>query len=120
LKLLGEPASKSKAVEWGADGLMHQDWIYKSKGITVNMDKSKEGTQTIFSITVSSPCTFKTRKNMGIGSTYKEVMAAYEKKIDKTASDNKTITVGSVYGGIIFTFGKDDKADTFFIGAAAE
>jgi hypothetical protein len=121
IALLGEPESKSKAVEWGADGLMHQDWIYTSKGITLNMDNSKGGsTQSVFSITASSPCTWKTKMNMGIGSTYKEVMAAYEKEVDKTASDNKTITVGSVYGGIIFTFGKDDKADTIFIGAAAE
>lgn len=120
IELLGEPDSKSKAVEWGADGLMHQDWIYKSKGITINMDNSNAGGQAIFSITASSPCTWKTKKNMGIGSTYKEVLAAYEKEIDKSATDNKTITVGSMYGGIIFTFGKDDKADTVFIGAAAE
>ena len=44
----------------------------------------------------------------------------YEKDIDKSNSNTTTITVGSIYGGIIFTFGKDDKADTIFIGAAAE
>jgi hypothetical protein len=121
IELLGQPESKSKAEEWGADGLLHQDWFYKSKGITLNMDNNKgKDKQTIFSITISSPCAFKTNKNVGIGSTYKEVMAAYEKNVDKSASDNKTITVGSVYGGIIFTFSKDDKADTIFIGAAAE
>jgi len=121
IELLGQPDTKSKAEEWGADGLIHQDWVYKSKGIKLNMDNNTgKDKQTIFSITISSPCTFKTKKNMGIGSTYKEVMAAYEKDIDKSATDNKTITVGSVYGGIIFTFSKADKADTVFIGAAAE
>src|SRR5688500_11230381 len=39
LELLGQPGSKSKEVEWGADGLMHQDWEYKSKGITLNMSR---------------------------------------------------------------------------------
>lgn len=121
IELLGQPESRSKAEEWGADGLMHQDWVYKTKGITLNMDDNKgKDKQTIFAITITSPCSYKTKKNMGIGSTYKEVMAAYEKDVDKSASDNKTITVGSVYGGIIFTFSKADKADTIFIGAAAE
>jgi hypothetical protein len=120
-ELLGQPESKSKAEEWGADGLMHQDWVYKSKGVKLNMDNNTgKDKQTIFSITITSPCTYKTKKNIGIGSTYKEVMTAYEKDVDKSASDNKTITVGSIYGGIIFTFNKKDEVETVFIGAAAE
>ena len=120
IELLGQPESKSKAEEWGADGLMHQDWLYKSKGISLNMDNSKgNDKQTIFSITITSPCTFKTKKNMGIGSTYNEVMKVYEKNIDKSFTDKATITVGSVYGGIIFSF-KNDKAEKVFVGAAAE
>ncbi len=121
LELLGEPGSKSTNEEWGADGLMHQDWLYKSKGVALNMSGEKgQANQEIFSITISSPCAYKTKKNVGIGSSYKEVMAAYEKDIDKANSDNKTITVGSIYGGIIFTFSKDGTADTIFVGAAAE
>lgn len=120
-ELLGQPESKSKAIEWGADGLLHQDWVYKSKGITLNMNSAKAGTeQTVFSITISSPCTLTSKMNVGIGSSYNEVMAAYEKNIDRDATDNKTITVGSVYGGIIFNFNKEGKVDTVFFGAAAE
>lgn len=119
-ELLGQPDSKDKSEEWGADGLMHQDWMYKAKGITLNMDSNKNlAEQTIFSITITSPCTYKTKKNLGIGSTYNEVMAAYEKDIDKSFTDKATITVGSVYGGIIFSF-KNDKAEKIFVGAAAE
>jgi hypothetical protein len=121
IELLGQPDSKGKSEEWGADGRVHQDWIYKVKGITLNMDQNMNlAEQTIFSIRITKPCNFKTKRNTGIGSTYQEVMAAYEKEIDKTATDANTITVGSVYGGIIFTFNKDGKADTVFIGAAAE
>ena len=118
--LLGQPDSKSKSEEWGADGLIHQDWFYKSKGIELNMAGEKsQGELTVFSITITSPCGFRTKKNMGIGSTYKEVMAAYENVIDKSFTDKNSITAGSVYGGILFSF-KNDKAEKIFIGAAAE
>jgi hypothetical protein len=121
IELLEQPDSKGKAEEWGADGLVHQDWVYQTKGITINMDQNINlAEQTIFSIQITKPCNFKTKRNVGIGSTYQEVQVAYEKKIDKTATDNNTITVGSVYGGIIFSFNKEGKADTIFIGAAAE
>ena len=120
IELLGQPGSKSKAEEWGADGLMHQDWVYKSKGITLNMAGNKDmKDQKISSITITAPCSFKTKNDMGIGSMYKEVMAAYENDIDKSFTDKATITVGSVYGGIIFSF-KNDKVEKVFIGAAAE
>jgi hypothetical protein len=118
IELLGQPESKSKEVEWGADGLMHQDWTYKSKGIELNMSRDKT-TQQIFSITVSAPSNLRTPKSIGIGSSYEEVMAAYEKDIDKEASDKETVVVGSVYGGIIFNF-KGGKVDRIFVGAAAE
>ena len=118
--LLGQPDSKSKAEKWDADGLIHQDWLYQSRGIMVNMESDNtHGDPNIFSITITSPCGFRTKKNMGIGSTYKEVMAAYENDIDKSFTDKNSITVGSVYGGIIFSF-KNDKAEKIFIGAAAE
>jgi len=121
IELLGQPVSKSKAEEWGADGLIHQDWVYKDKGISLNMSNEKgQAAQVISSITINSPCTYKTKMNVGIGSTYEEVKAAYDKDIDKENTDNKTITVGSVYGGIIFTFDKDGKAATIFVGASAE
>lgn len=118
--LLGQPDSKSKAEEWGADGMLHQDWLYKNKGITLNMYGNKKGNdQAVFSITVTSPCTLTTQKKIGIGSSYTEVMNAYEKEMDPSATDKSIITIGSVYGGIIIDF-KNDKAVKLFVGAAAE
>ena len=120
VEMVGQPDSKSKAEEWGADGLMHQDWTYKSKGITINMSSDKDLTkQVVASITVEGPATIKTEKNIGIGSLYKDVMTAYEKEVDKETSDKTVIVVGSVYGGMIFNF-KNDKVEKIFIGAAAE
>jgi hypothetical protein len=56
---------------------------------------------------------------MRIGSSYAEVQEAYKKDIDPEATDKTQITVGSVYGGIIFSF-KNDKAEKIFLGAEAE
>ncbi len=122
LKVLGEPDSKSEAIEWAADGLMHEDWTWKNKGLVLNMSSDKNnvpGTMVVFTITAKAACTFKTKAGMGIGSTYAEVQEAYKKDIDPEATDKTQITVGSVYGGIIFNF-KNDKAERVFLGAEAE
>lgn len=122
VEALGEPDSKSPAVEWGADGLMHEDWTYNSKGMILNMSYAKgisDGTKYISSIRANEKCTFKTRANMGIGNSYTEVQEAYKRDIDASATDKEQITVGSIYGGIIFTF-KNEKVATVFLGAAAE
>lgn len=122
LKALGEPEAKLDIKEWAADGLMHEDWVWEKKGLVIGMtwDKTKKtNTLAIFSIKAMAPCTFKTRAGMGIGSTYAEVQEAYKKDIDPEATDKTQITVGSVYGGIIFSFEKD-KVSNIFLGAAAE
>jgi hypothetical protein len=121
LKALGEPSSKTQAIEWAADGLMHSDWEWTGKGLVLGMsyEKGKEAAATVFSIIARSPCDFKTRAGMGLGSTYADVQAAYSKDIDPEATDKTQITVGSVYGGIIFSF-TNDKASKIFLGAEAE
>ena len=122
LKVLGEPEAKLDIKEWAADGLMHEDWVWEKKGLVIGMtwDKTKKtNTLAIFSITARTPCAFKTKAGMGIGSSYAEVQEAYKKNIDPEATDKTQITVGSVYGGIIFSFEKD-KVSNVFLGAAAE
>lgn len=117
---LGEPETKSAEQEWGADGWIHQDWEYKAKGIFLNMAREKDSSAIeIFSISITNPCQFKTKKNIGIGSTYDEVKTTYAQVIDTTASDENVITVGSLYGGIIFEF-ENKKVTKIFVGAAAE
>jgi hypothetical protein len=119
---IGQPDKKSKPEEWGADGLMHQDWTYSSKGLVLNISFAKESVDTtgyVSSITANSTASFKTRANMGIGNTYTEVMEAYKRDIDTEATTKEQLTVGSIYGGIIFTF-KNDKVVKIFLGAVAE
>ncbi len=119
---MGPPDTKSNATLWGADGLLHEDWTWKKNGLVLNMSSDKNNTDStlsIFSITAQAPCFFKTKAGVGIGSSYAEVDAAYKNDIDPYSTNKTQITVGDVYGGIIFSF-KDDKAIKIFLGAAAE
>jgi hypothetical protein len=102
--------------------LLHEDWDYKTKGLVLNMSAEPtnvEGSKKVFSITAKTPCILRTTRNIGIGSSYAEVREAYKGFIDESSSDLTLITVGSVYGGILFSF-KDEKVETIFFGAAAE
>jgi len=122
LEAVGQPDSKSKPIEWAADGLFHEDWTWKENGLVLNMSFDKtniDSTLSIYTITATAPCDFKTKAGLGIGSSYAEVEAAYKKDIDPEATDKTQITVGSVYGGIIFSF-KNDKVNKIFLGAEAE
>jgi hypothetical protein len=122
LEAIGQPDSKSKPIEWAADGLFHEDWAWKENGLALNMSFEKtniDSTLSVFSITAKAPCDYKTKAGLGIGSSYAEVEAAYKKDIDPEATDKTQITVGSVYGGIIFSF-KNDKVNNIFLGAQAE
>ena len=46
IKAIGNPDSKSKAVEWGADGLLHEDWTWAGKGLVLNMSSDKTNVDT--------------------------------------------------------------------------
>jgi hypothetical protein len=120
--VLGQPGRKCVAVDWAADGLVHQDCTYAAEGLVLNVSFEKDAllsTGKLFSITATAPNWYKTAAGMRIGSSYAEVQEAYKKDIDPEATDKTQITVGSVYGGIIFSF-KNDKAEKIFLGAEAE
>ncbi|MEO6611442.1 MAG: hypothetical protein ABIT05_04895 [Chitinophagaceae bacterium] len=119
---LGQPGRKGNAVNWAADGLEHQDWTYPAEGLVLNVSFEKDAllsTGKLFTITAKDPNWYKTAAGMRIGSTYSEVEQAYKKDIDPEATDKTQITVGSIYGGIIFSF-KNDKVEKIFLGAEAE
>lgn len=122
VKALGNPDEKSKPVEWGADGLMHEDWTWKAKGLTLNLASGKEAVSaapTVFSITATAPCTLKTKAGIGIGSSEEEIAAAYKSQINTEESSPEQVIIGSVYGGILFTLERK-KVTRIFLGAAAE
>ena len=114
---LGEPADKSPIRIWGADGLEHQKWRYPAKGIEFDMVK-RDGAFLVNMISITTPCEYKTKQGIGIGSSVKEVQAAYPNQLNPAVNDTKLVA-GTVYGGIIF--GLDGGVvSSIFIGAAAE
>ena len=119
--LLGKPDSKGKDVEWEATGDWVQEWRFKAQGLTLNMaSASKGGAKTVLSITAEAPSKLATARGIHLGSTIAEVTKAYGKVQDKEQSvPGQTFVAGSVYGGVIFTFG-GGKVSRIFIGAAAE
>ena len=114
---LGEPADKSPSRIWGADGLEHQKWRYPAKGIEFDMVK-REGAFVVNMISITTPCDYKTKQGIGIGSPAKEVQSAYPNQLNPAVNGTKLVA-GTVYGGIIF--GLDGGVvSSIFIGAAAE
>ncbi|HEX9060384.1 MAG TPA: hypothetical protein VF941_09410 [Clostridia bacterium] len=83
--------------------------VRKGKGQSLNM------------INARYPCGLKTKQCIGIGSTKEEVISAYKNLINQEEfnRDNNRIVIGTVYGGIIFSF-DNNKVSKVFIGAAAE
>jgi len=119
VNIIGEPTRKSKSELWGADGFYHQTWFYESKGLELDIVSENKNIQNVGRITVTIKNSDKTQRNIGIGNTMQEVKEAYKKSIDNELTSENSLTAGTVFGGIIFSF-KDNKLTEIFIGAASE
>ncbi len=115
--ILGRPLQRSVAQVWEADGNFHQDWEYKD--LVLDMSGADSVKLTVSGIYISTPCSLKTLRKIGIGSSYKEVKKAYLEFFNKEESNDSILVAGSVYGGIIFNFA-NGKVNRIFMGAAAE
>jgi hypothetical protein len=118
-EILGEPEEKTDPALWGADGLYHQSWTYTQKGISLDIVGKEGENQTVSRITITEPCSFKTKRNIGIGSRIDEVRTAYLEEIDPASSSASSIAAGTHYGGVIFGI-ENKKVNQIFIGIAAE
>ena len=116
---LGQPEEKSDAKIWGADHMEHQFWYYPTRRIEIGTVK-KDGTQHVERIVIKDSCAYETQRGIKIGSSEKEVQAAYQEAMNPGASSpGKRIVCGTVYGGIIFDV-QNNAVSSIFIGAAAE
>lgn len=106
---------------WGSDGGYHQKWESIGCGVTLSMVSEKKGAaKSIESISLVSPSTLSTKRNIRIGSAKQEVIKAYKSHWNK--EDSKLtggFVAGSIYGGVMFTF-ENGKVNSIFLGAAAE
>jgi hypothetical protein len=106
---------------WGSDGSYHQKWEYSACGVTLSMVSERKGAaKSIESITLISPSTLSTKRNIRIGSAKKEAVKAYKSYWNKEDSKlSGRFVAGSIYGGLMLTFEKD-KVRSIFLGAVAE
>lgn len=119
-KILGKPDQKTKTVMWEGDGLKHQTWQYTNRGIVLDVVVEKNPKMSwINMITIHEPCSFKTQKNIGIGSTRSEIENQYAGLINDEESGEEQIILGSIYGGIIFSL-EEDRVKSIFFGSSAE
>jgi hypothetical protein len=118
-KITGKPEIITPFEEWGVDGFEHQTRVYQKETIELDFIKLDDGRIVSNSITVLEGCTYKTSRNVGIGSTYDDVLQTYKKEIS-TPESLTTLIAGSIYGGIIFQFSDEKKVNNIFIGSAAE
>lgn len=116
-KVLGPWDSESEAEIWEVEGDEHKTLTYEN-GIIIDM-AGKDDNYAINSVKITAPSDLTTRKGIKIGSTLSEVIAAYDKNIEKPISDSSKIVAGSVYGGLVFTIEKG-KVASIFLGASAE
>ena len=115
---LGSDCVKNKPETWGADGLVHQGWSYKKKGVFIGM--VIEGGKTNLSfITIFAPSTLTTKRGIGVGATTEQTLNAYRDEVEHFAETDYSIVAGSIYGGIVFGLDKG-KVSSIFIGASAE
>ncbi len=119
IKILGKPDFSSDSEYWEADALFHQIFKYTNQGVEIDFSGENDDNKKTTSITIFSPCKFKTCKNIGIGISRKAVIDSYKDYINPEFSDSTTLVAGSIYAGVIFKM-ENIKVKSIFIGAAAE
>jgi hypothetical protein len=117
---LGIPEQKGPDEYWGALGTYVQKWDYISKGILLEMESDNQGGEKkVLMVTITSPCKLSTSRGVCIGANDLQIREKYGNLIDASNSSNKSIVIGSIYGGTIFYL-NNGVVSKIFIGAAAE
>ncbi len=103
-----------------------QTWNFPQAGISFDMISDEiGGPKTVFSITATPPFKLATGQGIQMGDRKSEVREAY-RAYESTSEEAGELfdgadvhLVGSIYGGMIFTF-EGGKLSKIFLGAAAE
>ncbi|MDF1825000.1 MAG: hypothetical protein P1U68_10180 [Verrucomicrobiales bacterium] len=111
---------------WEAFGQAVQTWSFPQAGISFDMISDEiGGPKSVFSITATAPCELTTGMGIQTGDSKTEVIDAYRayestnESADGYFGDGDVHLVGSIYGGMIFTF-ENGQLSEIFLGAAAE
>lgn len=120
LKLLGEPEVKSQPEIYGFDGLSHQSFFYKKKGIEIEFAGKKA-----WVISITSPNLKGTVRGVKIGDPESKVRKCYLitdslGRAVKKIRENDPVYCGSVYNGLQFVFDRKGNLKRISLGAFSE
>lgn len=119
--LLGLPEKEEKTQYQEYDGKWHQSVSYTSKGISLKIRSVEEKEEYLVEyVTIYEPFCGKTAEGIGIGSSEKEVRAAYNDMINPDDSSEHAIVLGSVYWGVHFHLSDEGIVESITFGADAE
>ncbi|HEY6529204.1 MAG TPA: hypothetical protein VIZ65_10960 [Cellvibrionaceae bacterium] len=113
--------TKGKLLSSEADGAWHQAWSAKGCGLTLSFSaQDKKSPLRLSDMEIIAPSQLKTERGVGIGSTEAQVRTQYIGQINTEESvAQKTLVLGSMYGGVIFELNKGS-VQRIFVGASAE
>lgn len=118
VRVLGTPKKKSKAQEEGATGDFVSDWTWDSAVVSMAGESAK-GPWKARMITIKKGSPLTTVAHVRIGSTRAEVEKAYKRSEEDDGKKPDQYLVGSLYGGILFSFDKDNKVSVISMGPFA-
>lgn len=121
IEKLGKPVVVETGEMSEVSGMYPEVWDFPDKGIRLAMESEdpKSADKIVGDFSVYGSSASKTSRNIGVGSSRKEVKQAYGTDINKDESSDESLVAGSIYGGVIFTM-DNDKVSEIFVGAAAE
>ncbi|NNE91668.1 MAG: hypothetical protein HKN23_08475 [Verrucomicrobiales bacterium] len=124
-KELGE-VFKGKDEIWEVFGQAVQTWMFPEAGLSMDMISDEiGGPKTVLSIRAKRPFAHSTSMGIRLGDPKSKVIEAYadfktdEEELDGFFEGQDTHLVGSIYGGMVFTF-EDGKLAEMYLGASAE
>jgi len=92
---LGSPARKGKIEESGNTGVLTQVWEYPQYGLSLWMELNHSShIIQLYSIEAAYPCTMKTPRHIGIGSSLSQL----KQKYPKGKYSNHYFSIGNPYG----------------------
>jgi hypothetical protein len=116
---IGKPDSITDLHFSEVNGEYYQEAFYYELGLELDFELKEDSIKTVKMVFAKSPCSFKTTKDIEIGSHYDSVLVAYDKYVNPDDTYEEQITAGTIYGGVIFLL-ENKRVQSILIGAGAE
>lgn len=106
IAVLGAPRAKQPPVNEGATGEWVSTWAWRGASALMVAD-TKKGPWHARDVSVTALSSYATKQGIRVGSTRADAERLYPRSPDNPQQDPDTYVVGSVYGGMLFSFARD-------------